>query len=160
MTKTRVIMLALILSLVAPASAFACVAPPPLYDPSKIPADVIVEGVAGRVESKDDFSFTAATTVKIDKIWLGSAKLRSVRLSWVTLSSMCPPPQPPTSGARLMIYMREKNNALVPIGWLFVRHAPDRAAIEAANETARKWASESGKQIVPSPPIAASSTRS
>lgn len=40
-----------------------------------------------------------------------------------------------------MIYLREENNELVPIGWLFVNKTPNRLAIEAANDMARYRAS-------------------
>ena len=105
MTKTRVILLPIMLSLMAPVSVFACAVRRPPHDPSKVPSDVIVEGRAGRVESEGNGSFDA-TTVSIDKIWLGTTKLRSVTLSWPTGPTMCPPEQPPKSGSRLMIYMR------------------------------------------------------
>jgi hypothetical protein len=131
----------------APVSACACPDRRPPHDPSKVPSDVIVEGTAGRVESEDNWSF-GATTVSVDKVWLGSTKLRSVRLSWSTGPAMCPPEQPPKSGSRLMIYMREENNELVPIAWLFIKQTPNRATIRTTNDMAIKWAFERKKQIV------------
>ena len=136
----RFILLPLMLSQVAPVTAFACAVRRPPHDPSKVPSDVIFEGKAGRVDSEDNGSF-GATTVSIDKVWLGSTKLKSVRLSWPTGPTMCPPEQPPESGSRLMIYMRQKHDELVPIGWLFVKQTPNRAATKVTNDMARKWAS-------------------
>ncbi|ASY44467.1 hypothetical protein CA262_18105 [Sphingobium sp. GW456-12-10-14-TSB1] len=140
MTKMRIIVLPIMLSLMAPVSAFACAVRRPPHDPSKTPSDLIIEGRAGRIESEGNRSFNA-TTIRVDKVWLGSTQLKSVRLSWPTAPMMCPPEQPPKSSSRLMIYLREENNELVPIGWLFVNKTPNRLAIEAANDMARYRAS-------------------